>query len=409
MQKMNAIKMLRSGSAVLAVVLCSGPLLAAPKSPCGDLEMAGGAITLGIDIPVALPMAEKTRICLALVAKELSANIKLQNLTLAARVPTSQRAKLPVLDFVEKAKKIFVDGGIDAKRISGIAPHASNGEKSRLVIAYTEKNRERAVAWLQFLSGRVDVGAGDDALRSGRAGMGLPVGYLVRTNEKATASVRLADGSNLRLAEKSMVRLEELEFAGDRRMTRIALLAGSVESDVVPCGEPSCFQVIASTAVAGVRGTAFRLTRLQEGGLRLETLDGRVNLAGAENDADVDKGQGTRMLSDGRVETPRGLLEAPVVVGPIFGDIAPDYMLRWKALPGASAYIIEIAGDPDFKRDVTSMYSAAVEAPLQAISGSGRRYWRVAALDADSFVGMFSKIYSFNLTKAKDGSGESKH
>jgi hypothetical protein len=94
-----------------------------------------------------------------------------------------------------------------------------------------------------------------------KVGDEVKVGDQVRTEKKARLEIRLADGSAVRLGSKSTLTLEKGLFpAGGDRQFSGKLDGGQAYAMASKSkGSTASFEIKTSNAVAGVRGTAFRI------------------------------------------------------------------------------------------------------------------------------------------------------
>lgn len=114
-----------------------------------------------------------------------------------------------------------------------------------------------------FVKGDVEVGAKPEGkftrLKRGRE---VPPGNYLRTGEGARAELKFSDGSVVRVGPSSLLHVKEAGFDGDSKEVRVetALLGGKAWANVSKLvGSEARFQVKTQNAVAGVRGTVFRV------------------------------------------------------------------------------------------------------------------------------------------------------
>ncbi|MGQ9686743.1 MAG: FecR domain-containing protein, partial [Thiobacillaceae bacterium] len=167
-------------------------------------------------------------------------------------------------------------------------------------------------------TGNVRVQPADGPVRPLTVGARLTGGATVLTGPRSFATFRLADASVLKQQPLTRLVFGRLAAYGDTGMvsTEVDLQDGRLEANasrqVSPAGG---FQVKTPIAVAGLRGTAFRLNMDAEGKtLRGEVLDGAVSVSAARKEVVVPAGQGT-LTTSGRPPAPaRPLLPAPAVI-----------------------------------------------------------------------------------------------
>lgn len=245
-------------------------------------------------------------------------------------------------------------------------------------------------------------GANDDSSPLA-AGSQVAEGSRVLTGADGYVTLRLADGSLLRVQAASETELAQARALGVQAQgghrTLLALLRGRIEVLVtqVTGGAPR-FEVRTPQAVVGVRGTEFRVSTA-DGVTLSEVLDGRVavgaaSAAATQREQAVAAGFGVR--SDGRgVETPRALLPAPAV------DALPAHVERTLVrmpLPpvdGAVGYRVQVALDPEFRRVAAEGVFALPELRFNTLEDD--RYWlRVRAIDSSGLEGR-EAVHAFQL------------
>lgn len=383
---------MRAASWWLAVMLTASPSLA--EEPCGGLRFEGGRVQPGR--PLA-PRGPETEACLRHVAEALKARPAIRSVTVAARLPDAERLDGQGLAVARAAADVLVAAGVPKTRVSVVAPPALPGEPAQLQLAYVERPGQPAVARVRAASGNVLAGPEPTELRPRLVGDALYTGELLRTEAGARAELALADGSVVRLVEDSLVRLGALELtAALQRKVRLELLRGTVETEAAPGGDGSVFEVRTRSAVAGVRGTRFRVSAQEDGASRVETLEGKVALGAEKAEVELAGGQGSRAKPGSAPEAPRALLAAPVPTGPRAGTFPTPPKVTWKPVAGAAKYRVELARGADFVSEVRTFETPGTEL---AVPGprEDKWFWRVLAVDGDGFVGFPSKIFAFDV------------
>lgn len=139
------------------------------------------------------------------------------------------------------------------------------------------------------------IGAGIVGYATGRVGQRAsfqPVELITSATELSSAS--LADGSVVRLAPESRLRIEITDTSRTAYLDGRAFFA--VEHDAT---RP--FRVITDAGEVVVRGTRFDF-EVRSGALRLMVVDGSVSLAAGGQSVDVQAGQISRLNESGRLE-----------------------------------------------------------------------------------------------------------
>lgn len=382
-------------SSWIALLALLSPL-AAPtaeaKDPCGGVRLAGGRVLTGKRL---VPGEKDTEACLRRVADELRARRDIRTITVAARLPDEARAKGKGTEHAKTAAAVLVAAGVPATRVSAVAPPLNADQTPHLSIAYVERPARRPVARLRS-EGEVSAGPDVAELKPLARGDVLHAQDVVRT-EASWAELELADGSLLRVAPESTVRLGEVALnAQGKRQVRLEVVRGTVEAIASNGGEGSVFELKTRTAVAGVRGTRFRTTSVDGETTRLETLEGNVALDAGQGEAEVSAGYGSRVQGRAAPEAPRRLLGAPVVSAPLAGTFPAAPRLAWRSVSGARTYRVEVARGADFSTELHRFTTEAPELALESLA-AGKWFWRVQPLDEDGFEGFSSKIYAFTV------------
>ena len=162
-------------------------------------------------------------------------------------------------------------------------------------------------ATVSFLDGEATRTAAGrtEALRSGTA---LHEGDLVETRRRTRLELSLADGSVLRLGPLSRARLETAVFGASPEDRRVSarLLVGDVWAKVAKAvGGEARFEVQTENAVAGVRGTTFRVDAAHDRSEVVRVYSGAVAVAGGPIPLPSHGGGGSRRQVPGPQEVTR--------------------------------------------------------------------------------------------------------
>lgn len=132
-----------------------------------------------------------------------------------------------------------------------------------------------------FLAGAATRTAGGKTERLA-VGSAVRAGDLLETGRRTRLEVKLADESVLRLGPVSRARVEEATFgetAGDRKVGA-KLLVGKIWANVAKAvGGEARFEVRTENAVAGVRGTTFRVDAARDRSVVVKVYSGTVAVA----------------------------------------------------------------------------------------------------------------------------------
>ncbi len=250
---------------------------------------------------------------------------------------------------------------------------------------------EPAPAMVTHVAGNVRVRPADGNFRPLAVGDRLTGGETVLTGPRSFASIRLADGSVINQQPSSRLTFGRLAAYGETGMvaTELNLEDGRLEANasrqVAPAGG---MQVRTPVAVAGLRGTAFRLnmdgeTRI----LRGEVLEGAVRVAAQRQEVLLGAGQGTLTEAGRPPEPARALLPPPEAIALPSRIRALPIRFSWQRDPAARAWRAQIAADPGFS---TLLLESLTDLPVVEWDDAlpdGQYFLRIRAIDAEGLEG----------------------
>lgn len=248
---------------------------------------------------------------------------------------------------------------------------------------------EAAPATVLSVTGQATTAAGA-ALSANQT---LDEGGEIVTGPDGHVSVRLVDGTVLRLRPSSRLQLRESKRLPDAGLTNssVRLPRGRVEIDAAPSqgGKPG-FRIDTPQGLLGVRGTSFRVASGgDQAATRGEVLTGTVGFSGAASGAvevPVPQGFGSVIGVGGVVAPPVKLLDAPAVAG--LPNLQERLLVRFSlpAVPGAAAYRVQVApvAAPDAVQ--ADLLSATPELRIDALPDGDYRL-RVRGVDGAGLEG----------------------
>lgn len=224
------------------------------------------------------------------------------------------------------------------------------------------------------------------------AGQRLDEGAPVQTGADGGATVRLVDGTLLRLRASGRLSIEQshrLPEAGVQR-SGVKLERGRVEVEVEPVrgGHPG-FRIGTPQGVLGVRGTEFRVQAdVDQAVTRAEVLQGAVAARGLDgaDDQRVEAGFGVVVDAAGRVAPPVRLLPAPDLSQVPALQEHPLVRLPLAALSGAARYRAQVARDSSFDQVLAVVDSTTPEVRIAGLP-DGDYVVRVRGVDAAGLEG----------------------
>ena len=264
-----------------------------------------------------------------------------------------------------------------------------------------------ATASVDYLQGRVTVlpppshtgSAGLPAESLLTPGQQLPEGSRLRVAPDAFVSVRLADGSLLKVQADSEVLLQQLRRKGRTGSLRsvVDLQSGAVEASVPPNkAQPAALDVRTGIATSSVRGTQFGVYRSADGATATAVQQGAVQVASNSNpnaSAPVRKGHGAAITADGQLHQAALL---PALAASQLPQLAED--AQWLDLPlpapeaateatTAAGYVVQVTQDAAGQQVLRNGRFASGKARFAAVP-DGAYFVQVRAVDGHGIPGL---------------------
>lgn len=246
-------------------------------------------------------------------------------------------------------------------------------------------------ATLKTVHGSVRWREAEGAWKTAATGQALPVGAELRTEALASATLELANGTQLRVHPGSTLVLDTLSLYANGLMadTRVRLLQGQTEiTDNPGRRTQQNLRVLTPSAQAVVRGTIFRVG-VEDGLTREETLEGSVGVDASGKTVVVGPGFGTLARQGQAPMPPRALPRAPDVSAlPARLEQLP---LRFALPParGEQGAVLwgQVSQDSSFDAILAERTSSAGVLSFADLP-NGRYILRVRALDALGLQGL---------------------
>jgi hypothetical protein len=202
-------------------------------------------------------------------------------------------------------------------------------------------------------------------------------------------SLRLADGSLVRLFSNSNLKLESLPSArnaGAQASPTVLLLdKGSLDAEVVRKNAGGLgFEVRSPSAVAGVRGTRFGVTVQENGDFVGDVRRGRVavNALGSQKSVELEAGRGVKVDPHFGLGESFALLPAvpDVPIAPLIIDETAFLQVAYASVPGALHYQFQISRDESMTQVIRN---GLFEKPRALFAGvpSGKYFVAVRPVD----------------------------
>jgi len=259
-------------------------------------------------------------------------------------------------------------------------------------------------ATVEFVHGTVTAKArAGDAPAPVTQGGKLEEGTALQVGPDAFVSVKLADGTVVRVQAQSELLLRQLRRRGRAGSLQsvLEMRSGAVESSVPPNAEAfRRFELRTPLAVTSVRGTHFGVAMGESGQTTASVLSGSVAVQSRQPEttdqsnpsaaaaSKLAPGQGLAVAADGSVGAPRPLLAAPDTSGvPAMLSDASILAINVPPLPGAARYQAQVAQDADFTQVLRHGSFADGQLRWKAVE-DGRYYLSVRALDDAGIPGV---------------------
>jgi hypothetical protein len=242
------------------------------------------------------------------------------------------------------------------------------------------------------VNGNVRVKPEGGVFRRLAAGDQLNGGETVLTGPNSFAGFKLADGTLLTEQATSKLKFGRLAAWGKTGMvaTELDLDSGHMEVGAAKqLGPAGGFKVNTPIAVAGLRGTVFRLNVSEDGTiLRNEVLQGVVGVSAQGKEVLVAKAEGTVARRGQPPEAPRPLLPAPTLDGLPGRVVDLPLHFSWPQMDNAVGWRAQVASDPGFQNILLDTSGDKTEATWQTDLPDGQYFLRVRAIDAAGLEGL---------------------
>ena len=207
-------------------------------------------------------------------------------------------------------------------------------------------------------------------------------------------TLKFADGSSVRINEKSELKLSEVRKNNrtNEQQSVVDLNKGGIESQVIPNTEQRRkrkFEIKTPMATTSVRGTVFSVSVTDDGQAVTAVDRGEVAVAGsaARKETAVQAGSGVAVAGNGQVGSVVAQLDAPNLQGnpPVFED-ADFLTLKMAPIAQASQYQVVLARDAELEQVLRSQRFDSPTAKFEAVD-DGRYYVSARAIDGQQIPG----------------------
>lgn len=272
------------------------------------------------------------------------------------------------------------------QRLNGIENPDRLSPQQQVAIPLKLLRRVPADARLIHLSGAVQ-SAGEGLATGARIAEDKPI----TTDENSFATLKMPDGSVVRLQPRSTLRIVSNRQLGNTSAydIRLELKTGRMESDVSKVKrEGGKFEISAPLGTVGIRGTSLRVATDGATSSAVELTEGKVVVASNEARTKTSLNAGNGWLLNAGEHSPRVV---PLLPAPDTGRIAGLYERVKVGLPivpqeGAAAYRTQIASDAQFSQIVAETVVDKGDAKFAGLDDG--QYWvRIRAIDRNGIEG----------------------
>ncbi|MEB0030394.1 FecR domain-containing protein [Undibacterium sp. RTI2.1] len=223
-------------------------------------------------------------------------------------------------------------------------------------------------------------------------------GTMITTGKNGFLTLVLPDDSRISIPSNSQVKLSKLRITKHSKSprTEITLLQGRVESKVTPLeSNKGRFEVRSPLAVAGVRGTHFRVS-VNDNGIANEVLSGGVAVGSVKkpNTLVIPAGKGNVVTQQG-VGDAVDLLPPPTLVGSYQLQEKPTLVFNLEKSSEAKSYHVQIASDAAIQNVLTEVRSAEERIKIDGLE-DGNYFIRASTIDSVGLEGL-PLIQAFTL------------
>ena len=233
-------------------------------------------------------------------------------------------------------------------------------------------------------------------IKNGKVETSLAVGSIVyegsqiSTDKNSFVTFALPDDSRVSVPSNSQVSLSKLRMTKFIKSPRtlIKLLQGRVESKVTPLSNnKGRFEVSSPLAIAGVRGTHFRVG-VNDNGIANEVLEGGVAVGNKEkpNAIILPAGQGNIVSTTG-VGKAVELLSAPSLQEGFQLQERPSLQFSVKPIAKAVSYRAQISKDPQSQNVLAESLDKDLNFKFSGLD-DGQYFIRVTAIDSNQLEGI---------------------
>jgi len=225
----------------------------------------------------------------------------------------------------------------------------------------------------------------------------------IRTLSSASGEISFVDGSKLNLNENSLAVIEAMkqDLIKNTNTSSVVVLQGDIMAYL--SGQSSKNQV--NVSVPGVeteiRSRSFRASRDKNNVTKFANYDGEIDIKAAGAAVTIGKNEGTSIAPGEKPEEARKLLNPPKILspGPKEKFYTSTVSIQWEQITGAEGYHLQIAPVRSFSERIIDQHISRKAGFKWNSNTTGVFYFRVASIDEEDFIGIFSSPVEFYIDK----------
>ncbi len=220
----------------------------------------------------------------------------------------------------------------------------------------------------------------------------------VRTLADSHCTIKFSDQSQIMLDEHALVAIGSMEKNVLRSSynNTVSMIEGDIAVHLASLNQNKQFTINLPDITTDVRSRSFVASRDKKNVTRIANYDGEIDVKARGSQVTVKKNQGTKILPGAKPSMPKELLPPPPVLTPKAEQkfYASLLGIRWKAIPAAQGYHLEISRSANFNELLVSERMAGQSFEWQ-VPSSGVYFFRIQTIDQDGCLGTYSEPIQF--------------
>lgn len=263
-------------------------------------------------------------------------------------------------------------------------------------LPYERLHYEARNARIVGVTGQIQILAAG-ALRQAHLDSRIIEGDLIETGPSSYLTLELDDGSRVSLPSNTMVEVERLRYVlySKEPLSRFRILRGRIEAQAQPQKGYHRLEVHTPSAIAGVRGTRFRIAVSNNGSAtRSEVLSGAVAVksSDATTAETLVPAQFGNITDNSLVGAPMPLLSPPELAQPGKEQEDRHMVFSLKPVPGATGYRARLSRDAGFTQVLMESESPSPSLAFDGFEDDGVYFLCLSAIDDNGLEGLESVI-----------------